>query len=306
MQSIELGSGAVGHQVVAAHVETKRQDTQTCFCCDRTWHIVTYCKARVVFDDKTRNTRGDMVFALTEKSEVARTKGAKSKKNKNLQGKAARASDASDKAQALNYAGGFVIAASDAIGIDRGDWILDSGASRNLVNYESILICLTSCVHEIAMADSNLLRLTCVGIVRLKVRARGMKMNVTPIEVYLASRLAKNKVSYGNLERKVFFFMYEGNKRAIARSSDGTVVFDSNVLYVETKATRGKHSANVPLMAALSAREMDDDAFGVHESSLLHCHQRLGHLAFDTVEHMKRGSASGIRMTSKKRKACVS
>uniref|UniRef100_A0AAV1V901 Uncharacterized protein n=1 Tax=Peronospora matthiolae TaxID=2874970 RepID=A0AAV1V901_9STRA len=32
-QSIELGSGAVGREVVAAHVETKRQDTRTCFRC---------------------------------------------------------------------------------------------------------------------------------------------------------------------------------------------------------------------------------------------------------------------------------
>ena len=54
------------------------------------------CKARVVFDDTTSNKSGDMVVALTEKSSVARTKRAKSKKKKNLRGKAARANNASE------------------------------------------------------------------------------------------------------------------------------------------------------------------------------------------------------------------
>ena len=58
----------------------------------------------------------------------------------NLRGKAARASDASDKAQASTYMGGFVLAANDAIDTDQGDWILDSGASRHLVNDKSLLI----------------------------------------------------------------------------------------------------------------------------------------------------------------------
>ena len=35
-QSIELGRGSIGREVVAAHVETKRQDTRTCFRCGRT------------------------------------------------------------------------------------------------------------------------------------------------------------------------------------------------------------------------------------------------------------------------------
>ena len=176
-QSIKLGSGAVGREVVAAHVETKRQDTRTCFRCGRTGHVVSECKARVVFDDETRNTSGsgDMVLALTDKRSAARTKEAKSKKKKKSRGKAVRA----NKVRAVNYAGGFVLAANDAIGIDRGDWILDSGASRHLVNDESLLIDSTSCVYEIAMADGESLQLTRVGSVRLEVLARGVKMTVT-------------------------------------------------------------------------------------------------------------------------------
>uniref|UniRef100_A0AAV1UMW7 Uncharacterized protein n=1 Tax=Peronospora matthiolae TaxID=2874970 RepID=A0AAV1UMW7_9STRA len=307
-QSIELGSGAVGREVVAAHVETKRQDTRTCFRCGRTGHVVSECKARVVFDDETTNTSvsGDMVLALMEKASAARTKEAKSKKKKKSRGKAVRA----NKVRAANNAGEFVLDANDAIGIDRGDWILDSGASRHLVNDESLLIDSTACVYEIAMADGESLRLTRVGSVRLEVLARGLKVTVTLTKVYLAPRLAKNIVSYGKLERKGFALVYDGNKRALARRSDGTVVFDvaidSNVLYVKTTATRERHRAGDAIVAALEARAMDGDADDMHEASLLHWHQRLGHLAFDTIERMARDPSSGIRLTSNKRMACVS
>ena len=40
--------------------------------------------------------------------------------------------------------------------------------------------------------------------VRLQALPRGIKMNVTLTEVYLALRLAKNIVSYGKLVRKGF------------------------------------------------------------------------------------------------------
>ena len=40
-QAIELGSGTVGREVVAAHVEEKRQDTRTCLRCGRTGHVLS-------------------------------------------------------------------------------------------------------------------------------------------------------------------------------------------------------------------------------------------------------------------------
>ena len=104
--------------------------------------------------------------------------------------------------------------------------------------------------------------------------------------------------------------MYDGGKRALARRSDGVVAFDvaidSNVLCVETTATRGRHSAKYAIMAALEALETNDDADGAHEASVLHWDQRLGHIAFDTIERMVRDPASGIRLTRNKRMAYVS
>ena len=155
-----------------------------------TGHVVSDCKARAVFEDETSNKSGDIVLALTEKSAVARTKRVKNKK-KNLQGKAALADNASEKTQVSTYTGGFLLAANDAINIDRGDRILDSCASRHLVYDESLFIDSTVCVHEKSMTDGESLRLTRVGNVRLEVLARGRKKNVTLTEVYIAPRLAK-------------------------------------------------------------------------------------------------------------------
>ena len=78
-----------------------------------------------------------------------------------------------------------MLAANDAIDIEKGDWIFDSGASIHLVNDESLFVDSTTCVHEIFMADGA----TRVGNVRLEVLARGRKQNVTLTEVYLAPRL---------------------------------------------------------------------------------------------------------------------
>ena len=104
--------------------------------------------------------------------------------------------------------------------------------------------------------------------------------------------------------------MYDGNKSALAPCSDGRVAFDvainSNVLYVETTMTRGRHSADDAIMAALEAHAVEMDAVEVQEGTLLHFHQRLSHLAFDTIERMARDPTSGIRLTSNKRMTCVS
>ena len=133
-----------------------------------------------------------MVLALTEKKSAARAKGNNRKKNKEKTSrrKGARASVASDNGPAATCAGGFVLAANDAIGVNRGDWILDSDASKHLVNDESLLIQPAACVHEIVMADGESLRLTRVGSVRLEVLARGAKTSMTLTDAYLAPRLA--------------------------------------------------------------------------------------------------------------------
>ena len=108
------------------------------------------------------------------------------------------------------------------------------------------------------MADGESLHLMRVGSVRLEVLARGAEAVVTLTDVYLAPRLAKNIVSYGKLANKGFALVHSGDRRSLARCSDGAVVFDvtidSNVLYVVTKITRNKEGAGGDaIMAALEA-----------------------------------------------------
>ena len=68
--------------------------------------------------------------------------------------------------------------------------------------------------------------------------------------------------------------MYDGDKCALTRRSNGSVVFDvaidSNLLHAETTATRERHSAEDAIMAALEARAMDVSMNDVHEASMLH------------------------------------
>ena len=326
-QSIELGSGAVGREVVAAHVEATPKGPRVCYRCGRPGHIASECCARVVHDDEAPAQRGGrMILALTEKSPGAVSRR-RHKKKKSSRGKNVAAGDARGKAQATDGTRGFVLATSsgaeatdgslglvlatnDTNKIGRGNWILDSGASRHLVNDEKLLLDASACSHEIAMADGESLRLTRVGSVRLEVLARGVATIVTLTDVYLAPRLAKNIVSYGKLESKGYALAYDGDNRALARRIDGVVAFDvatdSNVLYVQTPVKCGGHGAGDAIMAALEANSVDASADDAHEASLLHWHQRLGHLAFDTIVRMARDPASGIKLSSNKRMACVS
>uniref|UniRef100_A0AAV1V2L8 Uncharacterized protein n=1 Tax=Peronospora matthiolae TaxID=2874970 RepID=A0AAV1V2L8_9STRA len=300
-QSIEHGSSAVGREFVAAHVEGKPKGAITCYRCGRRGHITANCRARVVHEDETLAEGGgaSMILALTEKRRATTKK--RNRRKKGSRGKDAAATNVSDGARTMDDSCGFVLttsdgvratdgtsglvlAATDATGVDRGDWILDSGASRHLVNDESLLLKSTACSHEIAMADGESLHLTRVG-----------------------SKI----VSYGKLANKGFALVHSGERRSLAWCRDGAVAFDvtidSNVLYVVTKATRDKEGAGGDaIMAALEAHATETNADEPHEASLLHWHQRLGHLAFDTIERMARDPASGIRLSNNKRMACVS
>ena len=84
----------------------------------------------------------------------------------------------------------------------------------------------------------------------------------------------------------------------LPRRSDGAIAFDvvmdSNVLYDRRDRNAKKYGTGDAIMAALEAGATTNVASEVQEGTLLHFHQRFGHLAFDTIERMARDPASGI------------
>ena len=98
----------------------------------------------------------------------------------------------------------------------------------------------------------------------------------------------------------------------MARRRDNQFAFDMmmryNVLYVRTvQSVRTKQTPNDVLMAVLMREESPDETDAdLQMSSLLHFHQRLGHLSYDSIERMAKDPASGIKLTDTKRPTCIS
>ena len=115
---------------------------------------------------------------------------------------------------------------------------MDSGSSRHLLKDESLLLDAQDCNYQCNMADGETLSLSRVGSVRLCVMAGGKERTVKLTDVYLATELERNIISYGKLELKGFGLVYDGASRALAKRSNGEVAFDltmeNNVLYVKT------------------------------------------------------------------------
>uniref|UniRef100_A0AAV1U906 GAG-pre-integrase domain-containing protein n=1 Tax=Peronospora matthiolae TaxID=2874970 RepID=A0AAV1U906_9STRA len=141
--------------------------------------------------------------------------------------------------------------------------------------------------------------------------AGGKERTVKLSEVYLATELELNIVSYGKLELKGFKLVYDGATRSLANRSNGEVAFDltmeNNVLYVETVKT--SHLRSMPsdvLMAILAEEGAAESSLGVQSGTLMNFYQRLGHLSFDTVERVAKDPASGIKLTDRRRLTCLS
>ncbi|CAI5725077.1 unnamed protein product [Peronospora effusa] len=163
----------------------------------------------------------------------------------------------------------LVLAVEDA-NDKKCEWILDSGSSRHLVNDESLLEDARDCSHECNMADGETLSLSKVGSVRLCVMEGGKERTVKLTDVYLATQLERNIVSYGKLELEGFGLVYDGTPDDV-------------------------------LMAILFDEAMADSTSDTQSGTLTQFHQRLGHLSYDTVERMAKDPASGIKLTDRRR-----
>ncbi|CAI5736696.1 unnamed protein product [Peronospora farinosa] len=204
----------------------------------------------------------------------------------------------------------LVLAVEDA-NDKKCEWILDSGSSRHLVNDEILLEDARDCSHECNMADGETLSLSKVGSVRLCVMEGGKERTVKLTDVYLATQLERNIVSYGKLELEGFGLVYDGATRALVKRSNrgsGLRLDNAEQCTLRTDSVLScviSTPADV-LMAILFDEAMADSTSDTQSGTLTQFHQRLGHLSYDTVERMAKDPASGIKHTDRRRLKCLS
>ena len=200
----------------------------------------------------------------------------------------------------------MVLAVSDRRNRNRGNCIIDSGASRHLINDETLLIDSDAYDYEIAMTDGESRHLTQVGSVRLKVIAHNIENTVMLMDMYLAPRIVKTIVLYGKLGRKGFALVYDEVKRTLVRRNYGAIAFNvvtgSNMRYFDVIAQcRRGHDGG-----GRSGCDCGCDKRRSGKHTVVLPSTFLGILIFVTIERMAQIPASGILMTSNKHMACVS
>ena len=181
-------------------------------------------------------------------------------------------------------------------------WILDSGSSWHLINYEALFDNASECDYQCFVNDG---KISTNNGRKCGTSREGMgRASVTRLtEVYYASLLTRNIVSNGKMEPKFYGLQYEGDRQAVISITTGDVVFDlamhNDVLILETQDEKVDVGMDGAVMAAIdvASEQIDDEV--VHAGTLMHFHQRFGHLTYDNIERMAREPVSGILLTDK-------
>lgn len=152
---------------------------------------------------------------------------------------------------------------------------------------------------------------TCIqpdkGSVVLKFIAQGVTKQITLTEVYYASGITQNLISYGVLDGKGYTLGLRGNQRVLENKVTGNVVFDvelsKNVLFIQATACPRKNNCKEVIMAAVdhghnnTEEQLEDSQKG----TLMEFHKRLGHLNYDSVEKLAKDPGSGITIADRRR-----
>ena len=116
-------------------------------------------------------------------------------------------------------------------------------------------------------------------------------------------------MSFGKLEQKVLWLVYNDGARLLARRSDGAVAVDvttkNNVLFVVMATLRPEIGAADVIMTALEVDDAIDLYRDVQVGSLIHFNQHFRHLSYDTIERIARNPESGIELNDRRRLRCV-
>ena len=184
-------------------------------------------------------------------------------------------------------------------------WVLDSGSRRHLVMDISMLQYQKECNESCILPNGKEMKLGWTGSAKITATVNGLPRNVLLNDVQHSEHLPWNIVSYGKSEAKGCKLAYrEDGSRVVRRTADGAIVFEvnmvKNVLVIETEG-RERVSSVMDILASI---ESVDDA-SKQSGSLLHFHQRFGHLNYDTIERIAKFSESGIEIDDHQRLKCL-
>ncbi|GMF15398.1 unnamed protein product [Phytophthora fragariaefolia] len=185
-------------------------------------------------------------------------------------------------------------------------WIVDSGASRHLVNDASVLRHVKDAdIDSLTQPDGNALSVTKVGSVTFLAEVNGAATTITVDDVYYAPSLAHNLLSLGKLAKRGCALTTVNGHLAITHDKQIVfeVTFANDVLVAKLTAQRqATPDVEMLALAAISDTAPKND---VHRDTLMGLHQRFGHLGFDTVDRIARDPLSGIVITDHTRRVCV-
>ncbi|GMG17893.1 unnamed protein product [Phytophthora fragariaefolia] len=128
---------------------------------------------------------------------------------------------------------------------------------------------------------------------------------ITNSDVYYAPTLTRNLLSLGQLVKRGCALTKKHGSLVITNGGEPAfrVRFEHDVLVANLTAIRSTPHASVTV--AMSASLAPTVADGVQYGSLMHFHERFGHLALNTVERISRDPHSGISITDHTRTKCV-
>ena len=146
--------------------------------------------------------------------------------------------------------------------------------------------------------DEKSVRFTMVKKVVLHVMAYGKSSVIRLTEVYYSPLITHNIASHSKLELKGYGRKYKNNRRALISLTTGNWTFDvamcNNMLVYETQNVNLNDGMISTIMAAIDGETKKKDEDNLQVKTLMHFHQRFGHLAYDTIEKMAREPNSGI------------
>ena len=98
----------------------------------------------------------------------------------------------------------FALSVANGNDTSKYTWILDSGASRHLINDPELLVDAKDCDYSCEVADGQTIKVSKVGSVNMLVRVDGEQRSVTVSNVYYAEFLAHNLLSYCELKKRAW------------------------------------------------------------------------------------------------------